>query len=1477
VVRPPEITHDEFRLSIMPVRSIPDSFSTTAPAAPPWWTTIHAAFDRIVERFPHSPAVEQGGRCGQVRTYEQLARASQCLAADLTAAGVRPGDVVGVSVGRSAEFVACLLAILRCGAAYAPLPGEYPLPRLLGMLDDAKIGVVVADAASRPLVDALEGERGALARVEIDAAGIWDRAFPDEAPTEIGIGPESPAYVMFTSGSTGRPRGVVIPHRAVAGLVIGQSFADFGPGLRTLLLAPTAFDASTFEIWAPLLHGGTAVVYPGDDFVPDRLGEILRAGRVNCLWLTAGLFNLVVDLLPSALEGVAHVLTGGDVLSIPHVRRAFAALPGIRITNGYGPTETTTFACTHAIDPTDPFPDGTIPIGRELAHSECLIVDEAGRPVPDGVEGELLIGGSGVALGFLADDGAKFVADPRGTGSGRWYRSGDRCRRRADGNFMFLGRLDRELKIRGHRVDPAELEAVLAGHPQLRAAAAVPYGPAGDRSLGVAVVRRDGGTGPVDGLRDWVAERVPPALVPARIVRVAALPVTPNGKLDRDALPALLERTDREKSLAVTAAPRGAVESTVAEIWRALLGGAPVGRDDDFFDRGGNSLSAMRMVARIERATGVRLGVRTVFDRPRLADLAQAIAHPADVVDALPSSATLTAAGPLELPALPAQRGMWVLQQLLPDPVAYNQPFAFRPRGPVDWVEFRRRLRASMDRHAALRTALVETVDGIVQRVTPPDGVALPWEEDPTVAPEGIERALAERSRVPFDLAATPLWRAVLFPSAATHGVLLLLFHHAIVDEWSIALLLDELAADAVSDLPAPLARLPTGGDEAAALRHWSESLAGAPVAVAWPGDRPSTGSPAGRGALVRFTIPSAVVEAWGRIARSRQATLFHAWLGACHLWLQRENGCRDTVVLTPLANRAGAEASEALGCLLNTLPIRLRRSGDSATAAGMTAAARDAFLASLGHGFLPYDRIVAAVPGAAGSRLQPLGNVAFVYVERDGGEPRPAGVPFEPIHVHTGTARFDLTLSLYPVASGGDAEGVVEYSCDVLDEATVRKMVKRWLRLLEAGAGDQDLDLAVPSGIQAPVPAASAVASPSSGRLPQGATEATVAAVWADALGVDVVHRDDHFFELGGNSLLAIRILHRLERETGTRVPLRSLFVAPRLIDFAAIVERALAGGGTTSVSQADAGPAPAAPRSGDPVAAQDQGAIDRAVLHHGVLVPLRPEGSEAPLFLCHGVEGGISHFLRLAEMLGAGIPVYGLIARGLEGVLPDHPTLEAMIGEYVDEILRLRPSGPIHLAGWSAGGWYAYEVAREVRRRGRTVGLLGLLDTHRSPRLPAAVAMATLLPRWKAIVANRWARLRETRWAEVPRKAKRVARLLSRRLAPAAQRRGAATDPYLAVLLAHQTGTYDGDIDLFTCRGTAGDTVPMWRSLCSGEVRVHGLPGRHGSMLHGESGRRVVDVWREVILSARGSAGDAARESASRSGSVAARGPVG
>jgi amino acid adenylation domain-containing protein len=595
--------------------------------SPGHFDTLPQAFRAQARRTPAAVALTDGDRRF---TYAELDAQTDRLAARLAARGVRPGDCVGLHLDRSAEFVLAVLAILKAGAAYVPLATDYPVARLRLMVEGARIRLLLtgpADAAT-------------------DFSGVNPLPFRDlrdgpEAPAARHLPPAAgtdAAYVMFTSGSTGRPKGVIVPHRAITRLVFGQDYLPFGPGLRMLLISPTSFDASTLELWAPLLHGGVCVVHPERHLTLSGLERVIRDHAITSLWLTASLFNQIIDLRPEILRPLRHLLTGGEALSVAHVRRALLALPETRLINGYGPTEGTTFTTTFPI-PRD-FAGreaGSIPIGRPLANTRCLVLDERQQPVATGEAGELYVGGDGLALGYLDDPAltaARFVPDPTahdGPGGARLYRTGDLVRQLPDGSLDFVRRLDEQVKIRGFRIEPGEIEAALRQHPAIRQAVVAPR-PTSDGRLRLLAwfLLAEGTTLSPEDLRAHLRGTLPEHMIPSGFARLPNLPLTANGKVDRAALPDIAGDSGFLLRAALTA--RSATEARLATLWAEALEMPVPDTDADFVQLGGDSLHLLRLALLIERHFGKAVPVTALHAAPRLSQMAAALdrAHSPD-------------------------------------------------------------------------------------------------------------------------------------------------------------------------------------------------------------------------------------------------------------------------------------------------------------------------------------------------------------------------------------------------------------------------------------------------------------------------------------------------------------------------------------------------------------------------------------------------------------------------------------------------------------------------------------------------------------------------------------------------------------------------------------------------------------------------------------------------------------------------------
>ncbi|HEX7239695.1 MAG TPA: condensation domain-containing protein, partial [Longimicrobiaceae bacterium] len=682
---------------------------------------------------------------------------------------------------------------------------------------------------------------------------------PETAP-EVEVTPEHLCYVIYTSGSTGLPKGTEVPHRAIPGFFRDAEYARFDAETVLLQHSSTSWDALTLELWPALLTGGRCVLYPGRSLDPEELAREVERHGVTTLWLTAALLNLIVDTRPELLDGVRQVMTGGEAVSGAHLRRARERNPGLRLVNGYGPSECTVFTSCHVVG--DEVAEGEVlPIGRPVGDRRVYVLDGWGEPVPVGVPGELHVGGAGVGRGYLGQaelTAEKFVPDALGGEAGaRLYASGDRVRWLASGELEFLGRMDAQVKIRGFRIELGEVEAALAAVAEVRESAVVAREDApGQKRLVAYFVAREGGGVTAGELRARLAARLPEYLVPGAFVALESLPLTPNGKLDRRALPAPAYGSAEDGYVA----PRTPVEEVLAGIWAEVLGVERVGVEEGFFELGGHSLLATQVVSRARQALGVEVPLRALFEAPTVAGLAGRI-------EALRSEGSGRVAPPIErvpregpLPLSFAQQRLWVVDRLEPGSAAYNLPFALRLRGELDTAALRASLDALVRRHEALRTTFAEQGGVPVQVVHPAAPVEL-RELDLRDLPEaereaGAERLASEETLRPFDLEHGPLLRSTLLRLDEEEHVLLFTLHHVVSDGWSMQVLVREVSAlygafsrgeePQLEELPVQYADFAVWQREWLSgevldgqIGYWKEALAGAPPLLEIATDHP--------------------------------------------------------------------------------------------------------------------------------------------------------------------------------------------------------------------------------------------------------------------------------------------------------------------------------------------------------------------------------------------------------------------------------------------------------------------------------------------------------------------------------------------------------------------------------------------------------------------------------------------------------------
>ncbi|RKI15374.1 amino acid adenylation domain-containing protein [Corallococcus sp. AB030] len=1017
---------------------------------------IAGAFEAQAVLRPQAIAV----RCdGQQLTYAELDARANRLAGWLKARGVgRERPQVGVCLPRSVDLIVTLVGILKAGGAYVPLDPEYPSERLAFMATDSRVRIIVTHSG---LESHLPSGDWHTLRLDTDADAL--AGFSD-GPVARDVVEDDLAYVVFTSGSTGRPKGVCVPHRGVLRLVLDADYVHLGADEVLLQLAPVAFDASTFELWGPLLNGGRVAVFSRGASALDELGDFLREESVTTAFLTTGLFNTLVDRGLPGTETLRQLYTGGEVMSLPHARRALEALPRTRIFNCYGPTENTTFTSCQLL--CAPLGSEPAPIGHAISGTRMYVLDPEGRELPTGSVGELYTGGSGVAWGYWERPeltAERFLPDPFSTEPGaRMYRSGDLARRLEDGAVDFVGRVDHQVKVRGFRIEPGEVEAALRLQSSVQEAVVmVREDVPGDRRLVAYVTASEPLTAPM--LRAHLKDHLPAHMLPSAIVVLDAMPLTTNGKVERKALPDPRDCPGAEEDFV---APETALEQTVARVWADVLRMDAVGATADFFELGGQSLLATQAIGRLCDVLQRPVPLRLLFANPILRDFAAALEEAAPTVNrAEPPIPPCTDAAREQLSF--AQQRLWFLDQWMPGSALYSLPFAFRLDGPLDTAALEQAIQAVVDRHEALRTTFPGE-GAALQHVAAHLPVTL--ERAQTGSEEETLACMQREAERPFDLARGPLFRALLIREAERRHVLVLNLHHIVSDGWSFGVLYQELsAAYRARDLEPLSLQYPDyaawqrqwlqGDVLQRELGFWERQLADVPHVLELPTDRPRPAVQGFAGDIHRFTVPARLHRELEALARREGATLFMALLTGFQVLLSRYSGQRDFVVGTPIANRTRKELEGLIGFFVNTLPIRARFEGEPSFLQ-VLAQVRDRALGAYAHQQLPFEKLVEALQVEREASRTPLIQVLFALQNAPTSRLEFPDVTVTPLTLDTRTSKFDLFLALEE--SGDGLVGTIEYATALFDAATIERLTEHYLQVLrcfveapDRGTGD--------------------------------------------------------------------------------------------------------------------------------------------------------------------------------------------------------------------------------------------------------------------------------------------------------------------------------------------------------------------------------------------------------------------------------------
>ena len=1014
--------------------------------------TIVDLFEEQARKTPGNTAVAFEDKS---LTYKELDDRSGQLALYLrTAYDVLTGDRIGIVLDRSEMVILAILAVLKAGAVYVPIDPAYPAARKKFIIRDAGINVLITHSDDTTDLDHYEGR----------VFSIGGRPVISDVPVrspEVQIYPDSPAYVMYTSGSMGMPKGVIVEHGGVVRLVKSANYIDLTGEEVLLSTGAPSFDATTFEFWGMLLNGGKLIICPKEVLLSeDRLAAEIRENGVTTMWFTSGWLNQLVDKDPGIFAGLRTLLAGGDRLSPAHINILLLRYPGLRIINGYGPTENTTFSLTYPVSA----PLENIPVGKPISNSTAYVIDSRQQLVPVGVIGEICVGGVGLARGYLNKPQLtteRFVANPFKEGE-RIYRTGDLGRWLPDGNIEFEGRTDEQVKIRGFRVEPEEIERTLQSHPDIDSAVVVARFCQNDEKELVAYVVSKG-TINIGDLQKYIAGTLPHYMVPNHFVRVEALPLTVNGKVDKRKLP------DPDgpgmSAGAEYIAPRNKVEEKLVGIWQELLGKMKVGVRDDFFELGGHSLKVTRLASQIYKVFAVKLTFNELFTRTTAEDQAQLIMQVKKTI----FSGIPPAARQPHYPLSSSQRRLWVLSQFEDGNTAYNMPGAYVMEGNLDQGALEYAFAALIERHEILRTVFKEDEQEDIRQFirTPEETGFRIISRD--LEQEAVQELVEASFTQPFDLSAGPLLRAELYRVSGNKWVLAYVMHHIAGDGWSMGILIDELMVLYNTRLRGeenPLPRLPIQYKDFATWQqnqmageslmedraYWVRQFEGEIPVLALPGDRIRPAIKSYKGAVIRRKLSPELVKGIKDLSRDQGGTLFMGLLAAINTLLYRYTNQEDIIIGSPIAGREHIDLEGQLGFYVNTLALRSRFRGENSYRE-LFDNIRQTTLDAYRHQAYPFDELVDTLDLRRDMSRSALFDV-MVILQNAGAytmEERSVGglkvTPYEGIP--EAVSKFDL---VFDFAEAGDAiQARIEYNSDIYEKQTIERLADHLEQLLQA------------------------------------------------------------------------------------------------------------------------------------------------------------------------------------------------------------------------------------------------------------------------------------------------------------------------------------------------------------------------------------------------------------------------------------------
>ncbi|WP_339520288.1 non-ribosomal peptide synthetase [Pseudomonas proteolytica] len=995
-------------------------------------------------------------------TFGQLHTQANRLAHYLRDKGVGPDVCVAIAAERSPQLLIGLLAILKAGGAYVPLDPDYPGDRLAYMLADSGVQLLLTQTHLLQQLPVAEG----VSVIVMDSLKL--DSWPTQAPG-LHLDPDNLAYVIYTSGSTGQPKGVGNTHGALAErLQWMQATYQLDESDVLMQKAPISFDVSVWECFWPLITGCRLVLAgPGEHRDPHRIAQLVQEHGVTTLHFVPPLLQLFVDEpLAAECTSLRRVFSGGEALPAELRNRVLAQWPAVQLHNRYGPTETainvTHWHCQDA--------DGErSPIGRPLGNVICRVLDAQFNLLPAGVPGELCIGGIGLARGYLGRAGLtaeRFVADPLGAAGARLYRTGDRVRWAADGVLEYLGRLDQQVKLRGFRVEPEEIEARLLAQHGIAQAVVLIRDTAGGAQL-IGYYTASGELAEQD-VKAALAAELPEYMVPAQLIRLDAMPLSPSGKVDRRALPEPVWQVREHVE------PQTALEQQIAGIWRTVLGLPRIGLRDDFFALGGHSLLATQIISRTRQACDVELPLRTLFEASELGDFAEQVR----LIQASGQRNQQTAIGKVDrsqpVPLSYSQQRMWFLWQMEPDSPAYNVGGMARLRGVLDVGRFEAALQALIMRHETLRTTF-PSIDGVArQKVAAQSSVRMSWQDFSAL--NEAERQLRlqqladQEAHSPFNLETGPLLRACLVKAGDQEHYLVLTLHHIVTEGWAMDIFARELSAlyeAFIDERESPLEPLPVqyldysvwqrqwleAGERQRQLDYWTTQLGNEHPLLELPSDRPRPAVQSHQGELYRFDLSADLAARVRAFNAEHGLTLFMTMTATLATLLYRYSGQTDLRIGAPVANRIRPESEGLIGAFLNTQVVRCQLDGQMRVGE-LFEHVRHTVIEGQSHQDLPFDHLVEALQPPRSAAYNPLFQVMCNVQRWEFQQSRQlAAMTVEYLANDARATKFDLNLEVTDLDHRLGC--CLTYSTDLFDELRIARMAAHWCNLLEALIAD--------------------------------------------------------------------------------------------------------------------------------------------------------------------------------------------------------------------------------------------------------------------------------------------------------------------------------------------------------------------------------------------------------------------------------------